>query len=248
MTSVNPEQYNAPVTSPDKIKVLFFGRSQCDATLKALGYLNRLKFEVTTVISGGRGEVLPEELKSWCGDYILCFRSLFILPKSLLDQASIAAINFHPGPTEYPGSGCLNFALYEDAPEYGVTAHLMNEKVDHGNILDCRRFPIAPGDTVDSLLERSHLKLLDLFFDIAGGIDASGKRYVEKMLASSAHERWRGEARRMKELDQLSSLDPGICSAELERVIRATYTERFPPKITLHGYEFVLKSNKRVRN
>ena len=71
-------------------------------------------FDVTYVQSKHRGERLPEDIQCWDGDYIVCFRSLFILPDSLLKKARIAAINFHTAPPEYPGSGCINFALYDE--------------------------------------------------------------------------------------------------------------------------------------
>ena len=229
----------------EKIKVLFFGRSKCEATDRAIDYLNRLDFEVTTVKSNGRGESLPADIAGWSGEYIFCFRSLFVLPKHILDTAKIAAINFHPGPAEYPGSGCLNFALYENAKEYGVTAHIMTEKVDDGSILECRRFPIFAGDTVNSLLERTHLKLLDLLFDTVGGIGVSGRSYINELLNKSNHEEWIGEARRMKELETLSVVDIGVSASELDRVIRATHTESFPTKIKLHGYEFLLSSPRK---
>jgi methionyl-tRNA formyltransferase len=224
------------------IRVLFFGRSQCEATNKALAHLKKLGFEITFVESKGRGDRLSEDIGYWEGDYVLCFRSLFILPKYLLDKAKIAAINFHPAPPEYPGSGCLNFALYDDAKEYGVTAHLMDEKIDNGQILECRRFPILRSDSVDSLLERTHVKLLDLFFDVTTGIGAKGKEYIGAALSQSNHESWRGPARRISELEKLETIPMDISEEELARVIRATYTESFPPRILLHGYVFELKS------
>ena len=234
-------------SSEPPIRVLFLGRSQCDATDKALAHLKRLGFEITFVKSKGRGEGLPEDIGHWEGEYILCFRSLFLLRKYLLDKAKIAAVNFHPAPPEYPGSGCLNFALYDGAKEYGVTAHLMNEKIDNGQILECRRFPILKNDGVDSLLERTHLKLLDLFFDVTTGIGTAGKEYIDALLSRSKHESWRGLARRMSELEKLQTVPMNISEEELARVIRATFTESFPPRIVLHGYVFELKSPNKLR-
>lgn len=225
-----------------KTGVLFFGRNMCNATDKALSHLEGLGFEVTFVKSKGRGESLPENLGSWIGDFIFCFRSLFVLPKYLIDKASIAAINFHPAPPEYPGSGCLNFALYDEAKDYGVTAHLMNEKVDNGKILACHRFPIQKSDTVDSLLERTHLEMLELFCNVTAGIGNGGAKYIERLIFESADEKWNGEARKVSELRKLQTIDKNATEQELERVIRATYTELYPPKVVLHGFEFVLKS------
>ena len=221
--------------------MLFFGRNECDATLKARLHLEKLGFCINFVSSNVRGEPLPKGTDYWSGDYIFCFRSLFILPKYLIDRARIASINFHPAPTEYPGSGCLNFALYDNADNYGVTAHLMNEKVDNGKILECRRFPIVKSDTVDSLLARTHLELLELFYDVTAGIRIHGVKYIEEKLLESAHEHWNGEARKLSELNKLKIINIHATKHEMERVIRATYTELYPPKVILHGFEFFLK-------
>ena len=51
---------------------------------------------------------------------LLSFLSPWIVPQEALDRFSLA-LNFHPGPREYPGTGCYNFALYEGAREYGCT-------------------------------------------------------------------------------------------------------------------------------
>jgi methionyl-tRNA formyltransferase len=224
------------------ISVLFFGRESCGASLRAFEHLKCLGFDVTFIKSKCRAEPMPEGALSWGGDYILCFRSFFVLRRSLLDKARIAAINFHPGPPEYPGSGCLNFALYDDAKTYGVTAHIMNEKIDNGPILECRRFPILPNDGVDSLLRRTHVKLTELFLEFCSGIASDGRAFVDRKRAESSGEKWFGEARKMIEFEKLKEIDSSFKAEQVDRVVRATYTELYPPKILLHGYEFVLKN------
>jgi methionyl-tRNA formyltransferase len=226
--------------SAEKVRALFFGKHGCDFSKRAYEFLVHLKFEVSSVLSRSRREPLPEDIRSWQGDYIFCFRSYFVLPKSLIDRAKIAALNFHPAPPEYPGSGCLNWALYDNAKQYGVTAHIMNEKVDNGRIVECRRFPILPQDTVTTLLERAHLKTYDLLIDTAIGLAMQGKQFLDRKLDDSKHETWRGEPRRIREIDKLKVINPTCSKEELERIIRATYTPLFPPIINLHGYKFVL--------
>ena len=109
---------------------------------------------------------LPEDILRWKGEFIFSFRSLYVLPQSLLDRASVAAINFHPGPPEYPGGGCTNFALLNDESMYGVTAHLMDQYIDNGKILMVERFPVSIDDNIVSLTRRTHqnyfLSLLSL--------------------------------------------------------------------------------------
>ena len=164
-----------------------------------------------------------------------------MLPKSLLNRASIAAVNFHPGPVEYPGSGCLNWALYNNADTYGATAHIMDEKIDNGAIIECRRFPILEDDNVTTLLARAHLTTFNLLVDITTGLARDGKTFLDYKLEASQSEKWAGKAKKMSEIDKLQVVSPSTTREELERVIRATYTPDFPPEIHLHGYKFVLK-------
>ena len=223
------------------VQVLFFGRRKCSYTHKALVHLTNLGFVVTHVESEKRGQSIPEDVAQWEGEYIFCFRSYYILPKILIDRAAIAAINFHPAPVEYPGSGCLNFALYDEVELYGVTAHLMNEKIDDGKIIECRRFPIFSTDDVDSLLQRTHHKLMELFSDTTSGLYVEGKEYIRRKLGSSKEERWNGPSRGISELERLRTVDVNSSEKELERIIRATHTDDFPTRICLHGHSFHLR-------
>jgi methionyl-tRNA formyltransferase len=229
------------INKSNDTKVLFFGKKDCSYSERLLAYLEHLGFNVVSILSTSRKEPLAENILQWHGDYIFCFRSYYILRKEFLARASIAAINFHPAPVEYPGSGCLNWALYENAGLYGATAHIMNEKVDNGTIIECRRFPILPQDSVTTLLERTHLKTFDLAVDITTGLAAAGKVFLDNKIAASQHEQWRGNARKIQDLDCLQIIEPSCSKQELERIIRATYTPDFPPAIHLHGYKFTLR-------
>ena len=227
-------------------KVLFFGRANCEASIEALNHLVRLGFKVTSIFSKGDDGNLPLNIEAWRGDYIFCFRSKFILPKTLIEKAMVAAINFHPGSPEYPGSGCINYALFENSETYGVTCHLMTEKIDDGRIIECRRFMIKDTDTVNSLLKKTHRKLFELFLDVTSGISSGGKVHLDGSLRSSNTEKWSGLKRKIVDLDRLSIVDKNISKKELIRLIRATYTKNFPPKVVLHGYNFYLKFDKDI--
>lgn len=224
-------------------RALFFGRKNCPHSEKAFHHLQNLPFDVTPVWSQQRAEHLEDKIKDWTGDYIFCFSSLFILPKNYLSKACIAPINFHPASTHYPGSGCLSWALYENAQEHGVTAHIMDEYIDHGPILECRRFPIFPTDNFKTLLEKTLQKKLELFIDITNGITQEGPPFIRKKLALSKNEKWMGSARKIKDIDKLRHAHISDSKEELERIIRATETGDFHPEIDLYGYRFVLKLN-----
>ena len=109
--------------------VLLVGRKDCEFSTKAIEVLASHGFDLTFLESSHRGENLSSAFANWHGDYILCFRSLYILTKEDLARARVATINFHPGPPERRGTGCLNYALYHNDAMYGVTAHLVNEEI-----------------------------------------------------------------------------------------------------------------------
>lgn len=222
-------------------RVLFFGRAKCSSTEDLLKKLVRYSFDVTFIKSRKRGEKLPEDIYWWEGEYIVCFRSLFMLPKRLIDKASIAAINFHPAPPEYPGSGCINFALYDEVNEYGVTAHIMNELVDNGEILEVRRFPVTSHDNLSTVLSRTHSELFNLCSDFISGLYSDGENFLREKLVASETEVWKGNARLLKELDALQKIDTNVSEKELKRIIRATYIEGYPPRIELHNFTFRLE-------
>ena len=238
-------------TTSNKIKILLFVRDNCNFSADIYKKLNEnISIEVTCVKSKMRGETIPNKIQSWNGDYIFCFRSLFILPVSLIRRAKIAAINFHPGPPEYPGSGCINFALYDQVDSYGVTAHLMNEKVDNGEILEVRRFKIKKDDSLLSLLKRTHNKLGTMCLDLINKLinNGNGKSLIAEMVKDFSVEAWNGKARKMRDLEDLQTLDINIKKSELDRIIRATYIDEFPPRIELYGYNFYLNLGKQNKD
>ena len=151
--------------SDKKIKILFLGRKNCISSEIILNKLKSYDFEVQFFESKQRKEKINKLVKDWRGDFIISFRNLMILPEEVLKKASIMALNFHPGPPEFPGSGCINFALYNEEESYGVTAHVMNEKVDNGKILEVRRFKILESDNLESLLKKTHKELFLLCID-----------------------------------------------------------------------------------
>jgi len=222
-------------------RVLFFGRAKCSLTEDLLKKLVRYGFDVTFIKSTNRSEKLQEDIYWWEGEYIVCFRSLFVIPKRLIDKASIAAINFHPAPPEYPGSGCINFALYDEVSEYGVTAHVMNELVDNGKILEVRRFPVTPHDDLPTVLSKTHSELFNLCSDFISGIYSDGEDFLKEKLHASETEVWKGKARLFKELEALQKIDTKVSEKDLKRIIRANYIEGYPLRIELHGLTFRLE-------
>ena len=95
-------------TSAGKLKILAFLRYDCNYSKLLRDFLKNSNNDITIIWSKKRKETMPSISYKWSGDYIFCFRSHFILPKSIIEKAKFA-INFHPGPPNYRGSGCVNY-------------------------------------------------------------------------------------------------------------------------------------------
>lgn len=205
------------------LKVLMFSKKSnifCDYAESLL----KCNFKANEFLSirGNVGDKLDDELYLHKPEYVISFISPWIIPKSLLDCAQKAAINFHPGSPEYPGTGCYNFALYEDSKKYGVTVHHMKEKVDSVAIIMTSYFDISPYETVETLKLKSMNHLLYCFETIACGIA------LDKPLPTS-NETWVRKPFTRKEMYELFKIDPSKHNdKEIEKRIRAAEYPGFP--------------------
>lgn len=196
------------------MSLLFIGKQNDPYCQRALEFVE-IHFPGAVHRVGRRGDPFPEELLAWKGDYLVSYLSPWIIPQALLEGAGTAAINFHPGPPEYPGTGCTNFALYNGDTVYGVTCHHMAAKVDTGPVIAVKRFAVFPADTVYSVTQRCYAHILVLFYEIAAKILAS------ESLPVSA-ETWTRRPYKRHELEELCRLTPDMTPEEQARRIRAT--------------------------
>jgi methionyl-tRNA formyltransferase len=165
-------------------------------------------------------------------------KSYYILPKSLIDNAKIAAINFHPGSPEYPGSGCVNWALYNGEKTTGITIHFLNEYVDNGAIIKVFKIPILPNDNIETLLPRVHMKQLGAFYDLVTTVHKYGPEILRKFVENNNKVKWGIKVGRIRDVDNLQTIDTRIPQQELDNIIRATAIGQFGPRLKLHGHEF----------
>lgn len=221
--------------------VLFFGRKGDKKSKECLKHLKALEFDVSVIWSSDRTEKLTEQIEPTKIDYILCYRSYFILPKSLIESPKFYSINFHPGSPKYPGSGGVNFALYHNDKTFGVTVHLMDEKIDSGKILSTKYFPIYENDNVCKLLDRTHETLFNLFIDFTTNLRKSGKDYIERNLIENKDVIWGDLKRTVKDIDKYQLIDKDIDEIELKNRIRGFHFTNHPIELELHGRRFVLK-------
>jgi methionyl-tRNA formyltransferase len=199
---------------PGKLKVLFLRKRDNDYAQRAENFI-RSHFADALVFEGSRKDKLPPEVLNWKGDLMISFISSWIYPSTLLENAGLAAINFHPGSPEYPGTGCTNFAVYEGATEYGITCHHMKASVDSGNIIQVKRFGITPEDSVYTITQRCYQLIEESFYEMM-------ELVLNGQPLPLTSETWKRKPFTRKQLDELCHIRPGMPEDEIQQRIKAT--------------------------
>jgi methionyl-tRNA formyltransferase len=183
-------------------------------------------------VSGRVGDPLADGIHADPGDWVISFLSPWIIPARILDPAAVA-VNFHPASRDYPGTGCYNFALYENAAEYGAICHFMAEKVDTGAIVEERRFSVLPADTVETLKLRTMVTMLGLYHDVLTRLLTRGSLEPNGLT-------WSRPPFTRRELEALTVVEPAMRPEEVRRRIRATtYPGKPGPHVMVGGERFV---------
>jgi methionyl-tRNA formyltransferase len=216
--------------------ILFLGKKNDEYCDRALAFVEA-NFENVTRYYSAWGEPMPTEIRHWSGDYIFSYLCRWIVPASVTKMAQREAINFHPASPAYPGIGCTNYALYDNATEYGITCHHMAPKVDTGKIIAVKRFPVFPTDDVSSLLRRSYEFQLVLFYEIVGKI------LTNQPLPAST-EQWTGRLHSREEFNTLGLISPEMSDDEIARRVKAVSYGVFQPTVDLGGFRFELKVDR----
>lgn len=197
--------------------------------------LARASIKEADIYFGVLSDPFPETALQKEYDYVVSYISPWIVPKEVLARAKVAAINFHPGPPEYPGTGCTNFAIYDGAKEFGITVHYMMEKVDSGVIIMVKRFPILPDDTVYSLTQRCYEHIFAAFKELLPYM-------VHSALLPQSEERWMRKPYTRKELNELCRIAKDMSDEEIQRRVRATTYPGMPGAyIELGGVKFAVE-------
>jgi len=196
------------------LKILFIGKAEHNYSKVAAEYIQQ-RFKNAVIVFSTRNEPFPEYLYIWEGQLIISYLSQWIIPGKLLKKAKFAAINFHPGPPEYPGIGCTNFAVYNREKEFGITCHHMLAKVDSGPIIAVKRFPVFENDTVYSITQRCYSEILHLFYQLISNVLAG------QSLPQST-EIWKRKAYTRKQLNELCELSQDMTPEEIALRIKAT--------------------------
>jgi methionyl-tRNA formyltransferase len=150
-------------------------------------------------------------------DLIVSFLFWKRIREPLISLPRVGCLNFHPAPLpDIRGVGGYNVAILEDLPEWGVSAHFVDEDIDTGDLVAVERFPIdRNAETAFSLDVKSQERLFELFCSV-----------VDHLLAGEELPRaQQGDGRYFtrEDLEELRRVRPGD---DLHRKIRAFW---YPP-------------------
>lgn len=112
------------------------------------------------------------ETPSFEVDYLFSIVNSRILPASILNRASKLAINYHDSLLpKYAGLNATSWAILHNEKEHGITWHVMNEKIDEGDIINQTKFPVYPTDSALTLNLRCYEHAIHTFSEIIKAID-----------------------------------------------------------------------------
>lgn len=194
------------------------------ATLARIVFGERLLVE-----QGSVGDAAPASFALPAYDIVLSFLSPWIVPAEVLEKSRLS-LNFHPGSCDYPGTGCYNFALYEEAPFFGPVCHHMLPKVDSGTVVCESLFPVFAHDSVETLKLRTMVSMLSMFHDVIGALARGAP------LPVSARQ-WSRKAFTRQQLNALCEITPDMNETEEKRRIRATTYPGYPGPYRLENGE-----------
>ncbi len=128
-------------------------------------------------------------------DYLISFLNSMYINKSVRKKIKINSFNFHPGPPEYPGFGCYNFAMLDKVNFYGSTVHIINDKFDSGKIINVKKFKFSYKKfNLEKLIRKTHENIIKQAKDFINDIQ-------NKKLKIEGNLKWKKKAYTKKEFE-----------------------------------------------
>ncbi|MFZ4267789.1 methionyl-tRNA formyltransferase [Streptomyces arboris] len=184
------------------------------------------KHGIPVIIRNRPDDELVDRLKEVAPDIIVANNWRTWMPPEIYNLPVHGTLNIHDSLLPaYGGFSPLIWALINGEPEVGVTAHLMDEELDAGDIVIQRSVTVGPTDTTTDLFHRT----VDLIAPVtteALGLIASGQTEFtrqDRSKASFFHKRAEEDIR----------IDWTWPAEDLERLIRAQ-SAPYPSAFTFH--------------
>lgn len=216
------------------MKILYFGRHEDVYSKKLLFFLKRYSKSVDVKWSKKKFEIFKISRIKY--DYIVSFRSYYILKKNDIKLAKIASINFHPSLPKYRGAGCSNLAILNNDKYFGTTAHLINSEIDSGSIINIKKFKLNKNIKLQSIINKTKLCQYNQAVEILKTI-FKNPTSINSMINKHKNIKWSNKILKQKDLEKIYTLKikdlNKMKKSEITRYFRATVIGKYYPKIVI---------------
>ena len=156
--------------------------------------------------------------------------------KSVRKKIKINSFNFHPGPPEYPGFGCYNFAMLDKVNFYGSTVHIINDKFDSGKIINVKKFKFSYKKfNLEKLIRKTHENVIKQAKDFINDIQ-------NKKLKIEGNLKWKKKAYTKKEFETAREIKLNDTRKNILKKIKAfSYKNYESVYLNFKGLKFELK-------
>lgn len=188
-------------------------------------------------------EDIDEILRLKPFDYIVSVQYHKILEAEHINCAKELAVNLHMAPLpDFRGCNQFSYAIINNAKEFGTTLHVINERIDDGDILAESRFPIPENCFVTELYDITLEKSIELFQNsIMKIFNGECVRVPQSDLVEE-----RGTMLGYRsDINKLKHIDLNWDKSKIEAHIRAVSMPGFePPYIMIGDTKFYIQSAK----
>jgi methionyl-tRNA formyltransferase len=148
----------------------------------------------------------------------LSFNHNIIFSNEVLSKINIG-YNIHAGSLDFPGRDPHHWAVYNKAKQYGAVAHIIEGKVDSGEIIDTVLFDVNINEGPMELLEKANLAAEKLINDLINNIASNIKIKIKKDLF------WGDNKKSRQDFLDICYISNDISKQELELRIKAFHVD-----------------------
>jgi len=160
----------------EKVKILLLG----DSPIAQYARYILSDYDVLMIADRVRDPVLPDNFHPQAAFSV---KYPYLLKKDFIERVGVPIINFHTAPLpELRGVDTTSWAIIHGLKRFGVTVHLIEEKVDNGAIVLKRTFPVKSYDTAYSLYNKNLALLTEILEENL--IDYAEGKYTTKQVKS----------------------------------------------------------------
>ena len=169
-------------------------------------------------------------------DYLISFLNSMYINKSERKKIKRNSFNVHPGPPEYPGFGCYNFAMLDKVNFYGSTVHIINDKFDSGKIINVKKFKFSYKKfNLEKLIRKTHENIIKQAKDFINDIQ-------NKKLKIEGNLKWKKKAYTKKEFETAREIKLNDTRKNVLKKIKAfSYKNYESVYLNFKGLKFELK-------